>query len=59
LKDNTDIRDKLEHALRKKLGLAAPPEASGQPAAAANPQPHGEKAMAAAASAAGVKKPAR
>ncbi len=56
LKDNTDIRDKLEHALRKKLGLTAP---EAQPAAAASPQPHGEKAMAAAASAAGAKKPAR
>lgn len=55
LKDNTDIRDKLEHALRKKLGLAA---AEAQ-TAAANPQPHGEKSMAAAASAAGAKKPAR
>ncbi len=55
LKDNTDIRDKLEHALRKKLGLAA----AEAPPAAANPQPHGEKAMAAAASAAGAKKPAR
>ena len=55
LKDNTDIRDKLEHALRKKLGIAVP---EAQPAAA-TPQPHPEKAMAAAASAAGAKKPAR
>jgi recombination protein RecA len=61
LRDNTDIRDKLEHALRKKLGLpaqagiAAPEHPA---AAAANPQPHGEKAMSAAASA-GPKKPAR
>jgi recombination protein RecA len=54
LKENKDVRDKLEAALRKKLEIAAP---SGSSASAAGPNGHagahsqGEKTSAKAASA--------
>ncbi|MGO9643039.1 MAG: recombinase RecA [Candidatus Acidiferrales bacterium] len=55
LKENTDIRDKVELAVRKKLGLASPGTSNAAPAA---PVPPVEKpaAQAAAAAAAGAAK---
>jgi recombination protein RecA len=67
LKEHTDIRDKLENALRKKLGIASPSNANspshGPNGAAAQPDKPPVKAAAAAASAsasdAGKGRPAR
>jgi recombination protein RecA len=65
LKENKDIRDKLENALRKKLEIAAPTSAnaisSGANGHAAAPAAHGDKvppkAAAAAASSTEAAKP--
>jgi recombination protein RecA len=58
LKENTDIRDKLEAALRKKLEIPAPVGASASPANGQGAPAESEK-LAAHAAAAGVKgKPA-
>ena len=57
LRDNTDIRDKLETALRKKLEIPSPGDsAASQPV---NGHAQHEKAAAAAASAANRPRPAR
>jgi recombination protein RecA len=52
LKEHTDIRDKLETALRKKLGLLAPAAHVESPVNPAERQP--EKAVAAASAAVGA-----
>jgi recombination protein RecA len=59
LKENTDIRDKLEHALRKKLEIPQPGGANAAAAGAANghaaaPAPGDKPAVKAAAAAAGA-----
>jgi len=59
LKENTDIRDKLEHALRKKLEIPQPGGASAAAAGAANghataPAPGEKPAVKAVAAAAGA-----
>jgi len=66
LKENKDIRDKLETALRKKLEIPLPvnPSATssgvnGHAAAPANPDRPPQKAAAAAASSADAKRPSR
>jgi recombination protein RecA len=66
LKENKDIRDKLETALRKKLEIALPvnPSATssgvnGHAAAPANPDRPPQKAAAAAAASADAKRPSR
>jgi recombination protein RecA len=57
LKEHLDIRNKLETALRKKLGLANP-NAPAQPVVAPNGAEKQEKPVAAAAAAAGAQRPA-
>jgi len=62
LKENTDIRDKIEAALRKKMEIPAPGNAAGAAASApaeAGSHAHAEKAMAAVAGAAAKARPAR
>jgi recombination protein RecA len=61
LKDNVDIRAKLEDMLRKKLGIAGLGHAANPaPASDAPAHPQGEKALSAAAAAGAAKgKPAR
>src|SRR5256714_1830730 len=51
LKENKDIRDKLENILRKKLGIPAPSAANGTPAPAAQPEKPGVHPAAPAAAA--------
>jgi recombination protein RecA len=53
LKENKDVRDRLQAALRKKLELAIPNNSDGTPSAVATPaNGHSDKATAAAAGAA-------
>jgi hypothetical protein len=64
LKENKDIRDKLETALRKKLEIAQPGNSSAAPAganghAAAQSERAPQKAAAAAASSADARRPSR
>src|SRR6266436_3832278 len=51
LKENKDIRDKLESALRKKMGIPAPSAANGTPAPAAQAEKPAAQAAAAGVSA--------
>jgi len=53
LKEHIDVRDKLENALRKKMGIPSPTSVNGSPAAA----PGAEKPAAQAAAAGAANKP--
>src|SRR5579863_4849162 len=55
LKDNADIRGKIENTLRKKMNIPIPGAANGTPAAVAQPEKPALQAAAAAASAAAGK----
>src|SRR2546423_4092612 len=51
LKEHTDVRNKIESALRKKMGIPAPSAANGTPAPAAQPEKPGVHPAAPAAAA--------
>ena len=51
LKEHTDVRNKIESTLRKKMGIPSPGAANGTPAPAAQPEKPAVQAAAAAASA--------
>jgi recombination protein RecA len=60
LREHTDVRDKIESTLRKKMGIPSPGAASGAPAPAAQPEkPAVQAAAAAAAASAGKARPMR
>ena len=59
LKENTDIRDKIEAALRKQLGLATPGNATAATDAAPAEKPAAQAAAAAAAGSRAAAKPTR
>src|SRR4030081_1387445 len=57
LKEHTDVRNKIESALRKKMGIPAPSAANGTPAPAAQPEKPGVHPAAPAAAGASAGKP--
>jgi recombination protein RecA len=58
LKEHTDVRNKIESALRKKMGIPSPGAANGTPILSTQPEKSAVQAAAAAASA-GKARPAR
>jgi len=59
LKEHIDVRDKLENALRKKMGIPSPTSANGSPAAAPATEKPAAQAAAAGAGAANKPRPTR
>jgi recombination protein RecA len=50
LKEHSDVREKLENTLRKKMGIPLPGAANGTPDPAAQPEKHAVQAAAVATS---------
>jgi recombination protein RecA len=59
LKEHTDIRNKLENTLRKKMGIPVPAGANGTPGPAADAEKPAAQAAAAGASAATKPRPTK
>src|SRR3979411_491577 len=59
LKEHIDVRNKIESALRKKMGIPSPSAANGAPAPAAQAEKPPVQAAAAAAASAGKPRPTR